>query len=177
MHCCFSTFAIIAIALLSIAGCKHAPDVSAKGAKHPDPIIVPKDQKLMDRAIAKARETQMQFVNALQSKNPDYRSLSIKKPFPVPGETTDGEHMWITNVTWDGKNFAGDVNNDPVSTKAVAFGDHVTVTPQELSDWMYVDHGRLVGGYTVRVLHFQSSPEEQKQFTQETGIQVPPIDF
>jgi uncharacterized protein YegJ (DUF2314 family) len=42
---------------------------------------------------------------------------------------------------------------------------------------MYIDGKKLVGGYTVRVIHFQSSAEEQRKFTRETGMEVPPIDF
>jgi len=169
-------FTLFAIASLA-AACDRSPTPPKPEAKHSDPLIHPKDEALMDRAVAKARATQAQFVTALQSKGTRYRGFAIKKPFPVTGDATEGEHMWINEVTWDGKKFSGVVNNDAVKTKAVALGDHVTVTPEELSDWMYIDHGNLVGGYTLRVLHFESSPEEQAKFTEETGIKVPPIDF
>ena len=83
----------------------------------------------------------------------------------------------MSEVTWDGGKFTGVINNEPVDTQEVRLGDRVEVTPTELSDWMYVDGNRIVGGYTVRVLHYQQSPEEQKAFTEQTGLVVPPVDF
>jgi uncharacterized protein YegJ (DUF2314 family) len=56
-------------------------------------------------------------------------------------------------------------------------GDRVHVTPKELSDWMYIEDGVLKGGYTIRVLHYQSSPEEQKEFLKHVPFSIPPIDF
>lgn len=137
--------------------------------------VQPADDKLMDRAVRKARDTHKTFIAALQQPKPGYRNFSVKKGFPTPGGGQ--EHIWVSNPKWDGTVFRGKIGNEPVDTKAVALGDVVAVKPEELSDWMYLDGPKLVGGYTVRVLHFQGTPEEQKQFTQQTGMQVPPIDF
>jgi hypothetical protein len=42
---------------------------------------------------------------------------------------------------------------------------------------MYVDGRRIVGGHTLRVMHYQSPPEEQRAFVERTGLELPPIDF
>ena len=129
----------------------------------------------MKRAIQKALATHKTFIAALQNPKPSHRGFAVKKPFLTP----DGgqEHIWIGNLKWDGTQFRGTINNEPVDTKTVTLGQTVTVQPHELSDWMYIDGKKLVGGYTVRVIHFQSSAEEQRKFTRETGMEVPPIDF
>ena len=47
--------------------------------------------------------------------------------------------------------FQGTVNNEPEKVKTVKMGQKVTVAAK-ISDWMYVENRKLVGGYTMRVL-------------------------
>jgi hypothetical protein len=44
--------------------------------------------------------------------------------------------------------------------------------PEEISDWMYVDNGRLVGGTTVRVLRNSASEEEGAEFDQSVPFVI-----
>jgi uncharacterized protein YegJ (DUF2314 family) len=158
-----------------IGGCEKEDDKLVKREGQPDYVRSKDDDATMDRAVKKARETQKTFVAALQNPKPTHRGFAVKKGFPTPGGGE--EHIWIGQPKWDGKQFRGTIDNEPVDTKAVKLGDTVTVKPEELSDWMYLDGKKVIGGYTLRVLHFQSTPEEQRKFTAETGMEVPPIDF
>jgi len=156
--------------VLLVVSCTKSEQV-----EKPQPeYLAAKDEKLMERAIRKAKATQREFVQALQNSDPNTTGFAIKKPFPT--EDTD-EHIWLTDVSWDGRRFSARVNNAPVETKAVKLGDTVKVSPKELSDWMYIENGVLKGGYTIRVLHYQSSPEKQKEFLQQVPFSIPPIDF
>ncbi len=134
------------------------------------------DEETMERAIARARETHLDFVAALEAKAPKHSGFSIKKGYPV-GAEQDAEHIWIDNVTWKDGVFEGTINNEPVDTKAVHLGQRVTVKPEEMSDWMYLDGQKVVGGYTLRVLLYQQSRAEREAFEKATGMIVPPIDF
>jgi uncharacterized protein YegJ (DUF2314 family) len=177
MKATYSSYVIVlASATMFAVGCgkgNAGSDIVSRPGE-PDYVRL-EDDETMDRAITKARETYQDFVAALEGNNSRFDGFAIKKPFPTP----DGgqEHIWINEVRWDGAKFLGRINNEPVDTTAVKFGDAVTVAPEELSDWMYVDGNRLIGGFTVRVLHFRSSAQEQRSFTQQTGLTVPPIDF
>ena len=151
-----------------------APGVVVRREGEPD-LVRTKNDAAMDRARQKAQQTHKELVTALSNPERDFSGFAVKKPFPTPEGSW--EHIWITRLTWDGSAFHGVVDNEPVDTTAVKFGDRVTVRPDELSDWMYQDGKRLVGGYTIRVLHYRSSPEEQKAFTEESGMEVPPVDF
>jgi uncharacterized protein YegJ (DUF2314 family) len=82
------------------------------------------------------------------------------------------EHVWISDVTFDGRVFHGKIDNDPVDIKTLRRGKEVTVQPKEVSDWMYVDHGRLVGGYTVRTLFHRLSADQKQQFAQKVHFRV-----
>jgi uncharacterized protein YegJ (DUF2314 family) len=159
----------------ALAGCDQEP-------KDPNTVERPgqapytrSDDPALERAYAKARATHQQLVAALQNPKPEQKGFAVKKPFPTP--KGGREHIWINDLTWDGTKFVGKINNEPVDTTAVKLGDQVTVTPMELTDWMYIDGKKLVGGYTLRVLHFKESPAQQKAFTDKTGLEIPPVDF
>jgi uncharacterized protein YegJ (DUF2314 family) len=64
-------------------------------------------------------------------------------------------------VSFDGTTFHGTVNNEPEKVKTVRLGQKVTVAPSEISDWMYVENRKLVGGYTLRALRDAMSPAER----------------
>ena len=72
--------------------------------------------------------------------------------------------MWLTPVTYDGQNFHGTINNIPELVKSVEIGQAVTVAPSEISDWMYIDNGKLVGGETMRALRNAATPAERAEF-------------
>ncbi|MCE9544453.1 MAG: DUF2314 domain-containing protein [Planctomycetia bacterium] len=128
----------------------------------------------MDRAIQKARSTYPEFVEALHKHPVGAVHFTIKKGF---GAGEELEHIWLSDVSWNGKAFSAKVDNEPVDTKLVKLGDRVEVRPEELSDWMYIQDGKLVGGYTVRVLYYAASKEEQKELSNQMHATVPAIDF
>ena len=135
----------------------------------PDYVRSSQNDPEMDKAVATAPATVQQFIDALKSPKPNQRGFSIKKGFKQ-GEMT--EHMWMTDVTFDGTNFHGKLNNDPVDVTNIKIGDAVTLSPKEISDWMFVEDGKLVGGYTLRVLYSRESPEGKKQIDRETGFKI-----
>ena len=61
------------------------------------------------------------------------------------------EHLWLTDVSYSDGKFTGILNEDPQSVRNVIFGQEVTVEETEILDWMYLDDGKLVGNYTLRV--------------------------
>ena len=172
----FGVVSLFAVAVALFAACDTAIEEDGVVKRKGQPDIVREfDDDLMDRAMQRSRDTHLEFVEALSAENPDHRGFAVKRAYPVGEE--GAEHIWINEVSWDGSLFSGVINNEPVDTTAVKVGDQVTVKPDALSDWMYIDGATLVGGYTVRVLHFQSPPEQQKQFEKQTGMKIPPIDF
>lgn len=141
-------------ALVLAAGC---------GRKHPADRItyVAEDDPRMTAAVAKARASTDKFVAALRSPKPGQTAFSVKAPFTDGGET---EHMWLTPVTFDGKAFQGTVNNEPAKVHTVKLGQRVTVEAGKISDWMYLEKGKLVGGHTLRVLRDTMPAAERAEF-------------
>jgi uncharacterized protein YegJ (DUF2314 family) len=123
-------------------------------------VFVEDDDANMKAAIDKARSTVNQFIAALQKPKKTQENFSIKMLFK-DGE--EGEHMWLLPVTYDGKQFTGVVNNMPEKIKTAKLKQRVTIDPDKISDWMYIENGKLVGGFTIRALHERLSPEERKE--------------
>lgn len=142
--------------------------VSRRNGK-PDCIQVTDDNKAMAQAVQKARKSLDKFIAAVRSPKGNQSRFAIKKPF-IEGDKV--EHIWINEVSFDGKVFHGKVDNEPVDIKGVRLGDEVTASPDEVSDWMYVQDGRLVGGYTTRCLCRNLSRAEKKQFEKDAGCRI-----
>lgn len=136
--------------------------------KNDDVIEFQKDDEVMNQAIAEANKTFDHFNVAFKQPQEGYESFAIKVKFDT--EDGGGEHIWIGDLTSDGKSYSGTVNNEPQLTKTVKFGDRITIDPKTISDWMYLDKGVLKGGYTIRVMKNNLSADEKKAFDQEVGF-------
>ena len=147
----------------------HMAGRAAKTPGHPGYVRVPDDDKAMERAVEHAQRSLGFFMAALRAKKPGDTTFEIKKGF-VDGNKV--EHLWISNVTYDGKNFHGRINNRPLDVKNVHLGQRVTAAAREVSDWMFLKNGKLMGGYTTRVLYARLSPEDKAQFDKEAEFKI-----
>ncbi|HWB61242.1 MAG TPA: DUF2314 domain-containing protein [Chthoniobacteraceae bacterium] len=150
---------LLLLPILALAGC--ATQQSSTRGTHPlsremrqegvEPAffsVTDKDTE-MRMAVRDARGSVDKFIAALQSPAKTQHDFEVKKPFVQDGNV---EHIWLSHVTYSGHRFHGNVDNHPKFIKGLKFGQHVSVNPDEISDWAYIDNGQLVGGYTVRVL-------------------------
>jgi uncharacterized protein YegJ (DUF2314 family) len=127
------------------------------------------NDKQMDRAVQNAQETLGFFIAALKAKKNGDTVFEIKKGF-VDGDKV--EHLWIRKVRYDGKNFHGQVDNHPEEVNDVHQGQHVTVAPGDVDDWMFLKDGKLIGGYTTRVLYARLSPEDKAEFDKHAEFKI-----
>jgi uncharacterized protein YegJ (DUF2314 family) len=131
-----------ALALLSLAlllcSCGRDPETLVRGGY---------DEKEMDAAIARARAEVDVFIVALEK--------SAGTDFAVKAPIKDGdqvEHFWLTDVTFHDGAFAGLIGNDPGTVRNVKFGQQWKLKKLEISDWMFMQDGKMHGNYTMRPL-------------------------
>lgn len=127
------------------------------------------NDKQFDRATERAQRELGFFMAALKAKKSGDSGFEIKKAF-VDGDNV--EHLWINDVTYDGTNFHGKINNKPIDVKNVRLGQSVTVAPKDVTDWMFIKDGKLIGGYTTRVLYARLSSEQRAQFDQQADFKI-----
>lgn len=135
----------------------------------PDCARITEDNKAMNRAVETAQKSVKKFIKALSSPKNSQSRFAVKKRF-IQGDKV--EHLWLKDVSFDGQLFRGKVDNEPVDIKGVRVGNVVSVSPDEISDWMYVQDGRLVGGYTIHAMCQNMSPAEKKQFEEDAHCQI-----
>jgi len=79
-------------------------------------------------------------------------------------EGTQVEEFWVDLETFANGQFTGHIANEPLNLHSVRLGDRIVVDRERIRDWMYVDRGRLVGGYTIRALRSALSEDARKAF-------------
>ena len=140
-----------------------------KGDAGPAYYQVPKDRASMQRAVTEARRSVKKFIVALKHPGLGQRDFEVKKPFIQGNEV---EHIWLSDVEFVGNRFQGRVDNQPRKIRGLKLGQLVSVNPNEISDWLYVDNGNLVGGYTVRAHYDELSPEQKQEFDREADFKM-----
>ncbi len=151
----------------ALLGCQSAEEIVSGEAGNVE--IVGADDPEMNAAIQQARSTLEQFIAALESPSTTQTYFSIKAGFPFDGSL---EHLWLSDVYYDGESFRGVLGNEPIYVESLHLGDEVTVRTAEVSDWMIVDDGRLLGGFTIHVLRSRMSDEERWQFDEDAGLVI-----
>ena len=120
---------------------------------------IPPTDSLMNSAKLKARQTWNIFYNAYTQKRKNHKDFAVKYPFKT---TTGQEHIWLTNIKIRKGKITGKVNNHPQQTTEVKFKEKVQINPKLISDWMFYEDGKLLGGYTILV-SIEQLPEDQKK--------------
>ncbi len=80
------------------------------------------------------------------------------------------EHMWMTDIEFNGDQIRGVLVNEPNELSSVAAGDSVALTLEELEDWMYVRDGRVYGGFTVQVTRARMNAADRRDHDDAWGF-------
>jgi uncharacterized protein YegJ (DUF2314 family) len=163
---------IISTILFLFCGCndsKHKVGDVVEREGNPAVHMVGDNDISMNLAIEKARNTVDEFIKNIQNPKQNQSYFSVKAMF------TDGdnsEHIWLSDVVFDGNKFTGKIGNEPLEVKTVTFGDQVEVLPLKISDWMIVEDNKLIGGYTIRVLRNTMTVDKKKEFDQTIPFKI-----
>jgi len=122
-----------------------------KGVRSDDPQMI--------AAIEKARATLPKFFDALARPKPNQTGFVLKVAFRRGDEV---EHIWVADLNLAGNKPRGVIADEP-RMKGLRFMRQVSFDAADITDWMYIEDRRLVGGYTTRLLRERMSPEERKQ--------------
>ena len=102
----------------------------------------------MSDAIDQARSSIGDFFKAFENPQPGQTDFHIKARFT---DGTQAEHIWLSELDFKTRPATGIVSNEP-QIGSVSFMERVAFLPDQISDWMYRDGGRVVGGFTTKVL-------------------------
>ena len=155
-----STFAaylkMVALVALAAAALALIPPpwaaITAQNRSDRSPVIdVSSANAEMAAAIGKARATLPAFWASYEAPKPSETGHSLKVRFA--NRRNNGEHIWMDEVKKlaDGR-YSGRFANEPRDLPGKHAGDPAEFAQVDISDWMFLRNGKIVGGETIRVL-------------------------
>ena len=113
----------------------------------------------MNAAIAHARETLPTFWASYEAPKPSETGHSLKVRFPTGGSR--GEHIWMADVKkLPNGGYSARFANQPRDLPGKRVGDLVEFKQADISDWMFMRNGKIVGGETIKPL-LKSMPKAE----------------
>lgn len=85
-------------------------------------------------------------------------------------ETPNVEHMWVSEIVFDGLVIRGVVINQPNWIQSVAQGDAVELPITYISDWMYSRVGEVHGGFTVQLMRRRMDDDDRAAHDEAWGL-------
>lgn len=126
-------------------------------------IAVPGSDPEMNAAIAEARRTLDDFWDAVVAQRDGEEGYALK----VLIEDSNGvEHFWLTQIERDGEQIAGTIDNDPNTVRNIRRGERYEFGEADISDWMFMRNGKIVGNRTLRPLLKRMPAELAEQYRQ-----------
>jgi uncharacterized protein YegJ (DUF2314 family) len=146
--------AVSALAIaVSAGGCSKKGGQSSKDGF----AIVEDNDPDMAAAIAKARASLPRFWQRFEHPGPGESAFCLKVKITDEKGT---EHFWVNKIERSGDRIFGVINNEPDIVKVVKLGQRIQIPEADISDWLYMRNGKMVGNYTLRALFKTMTPEE-----------------
>ena len=118
------------------------------GIVPPEPLPVtpmPADDPRMIGAERNARERFGEFVESFALRDPS-DTFAVKAAFR---DDFGLEYLWVRVRHLDDDNLHGTLDNEPRTLKSVRRGQSVRVARDLVNDWLVVQNGRVLGGFTL----------------------------
>ena len=158
---------LVALGVSGAAACRDkaadGPAAQAPGAAN-DPFALPESDERMIAAREMARVSAVGFIDALRSGKTSVSGFALRTAGP-------GGQVWLRDVTYDGHTFRGRVSGPPYRPGA-APGVEMKVKRADITDWMYLDSGRMVGGFSVRATRDGLPPEKRAEFEKQLPFRI-----
>jgi len=91
-------------------------------------------------------------------------------PSTAPKGAPNVEHMWMSEIDFDGRVVRGVLLNSPNWLKTVKEGDSAEFPLSQIGDWMYAIRNEVFGAYTVNLMRSRMGPKELRGHDQAWGL-------
>jgi uncharacterized protein YegJ (DUF2314 family) len=127
------------------------------------------DDAAMQFAIEEAQRTLPTFFEHYASPRPGQQHFLLKVKFEHDGAI---EHIWIADIDPSVSPLEGTIANEP-SIGGLQYLDRVTFQPDQITDWMIIENGSMVGGFTSQVAISRMSLAERREHLASLPYRVP----
>lgn len=110
-------------------------------------------------AIAKAQSTLPHFWQVLDRPERGEAKFALKVRIT---DKKGSEHFWTTEIERRDGKITGTIGNDPNIVSTVKLGERIEIPEANISDWLYMRGGKMIGNETIKPL-FKTMPAEKAQ--------------
>jgi uncharacterized protein YegJ (DUF2314 family) len=134
---------------------------TVKNSEGQDAFHYKGENALMNAAITEANKTFPLFEQNIFAGEPGTSHFAIKMIFK---QSEDEDHLWLTNLHKKDGFLYGVLYDAPRYAKGIKPGDTMIIKKDRISDWVYGENGKMIGGYTIRVIYNQMKADEKKEY-------------
>ncbi|MBC8144178.1 MAG: DUF2314 domain-containing protein [bacterium] len=131
-------------------------------------VFAEKNDGEMNAAIQQARAGLDGFESTLNAPKPNQTKFGVKVGIP---HSAGSEHVWLGSPIFEADSLVGVVEEVPMYAKTIKVGELIRVHRHGISDWMYLEDGKLRGGFTMRVAIDRLPPDQQAEQKKQLGIE------
>jgi uncharacterized protein len=95
---------------------------------------------------------------------------AVKVPFS-DADAANVEHMWVSELDFDGELIHGTLLSSPNTLTSVQRGDAVQVAIADISDWIFAIAGQAYGAHSVNLMRQRMSERERKAHDDAWSLQ------
>ena len=123
----------------------------------------------MEAAFQLARDTLDSFVHKIETPHPNRTLVAVKVRFVIPDGLS--EDLWVDRIIYRDGSFRGTMGDDIPALK-LSVDDKITIERNDIVDWMIVEDGKLIGGYTIRLAFQRMTPEQKERFLETVHYSI-----
>ena len=135
-----------------------------KSSEMTEVAVMPVYQDDMEivRIAEDARNTLPVFFRYLTGAGNAGKDCYVKYPFLADEDSgIDKEQIWLTDIQFNSGRYFGVLANAPRHLSGMNRGDRVIFDVEAITDWMYIQGGKIIGGESVKYL-LEKIPEDQR---------------
>jgi uncharacterized protein YegJ (DUF2314 family) len=123
----------------------------------------------MEAAFQQAQDTMDSFIQKIGMSHPNRTLVAVKVRFALPDGST--QDLWVDRISYRDGSFRGTMGDD-IPTLKLSIDDKITIESNDIVDWMVVEDGKLIGGYTIRLAFQRMSPEQKERFLETVNYSI-----
>ena len=123
----------------------------------------------MEAAFQQARDTLDSFIQKIGTPQANRTLVAVKVRFVLPDDST--QDLWVDRIAYSDGSFQGTMGDD-IPTLKLSIDDKITISRKDIVDWMIVEDGKLIGGYTIRLAFQRMTPEQKERFLETVHYSI-----
>jgi uncharacterized protein YegJ (DUF2314 family) len=163
-------FQLLLLCAAFLPSCLKQPVLDTTG--RPSTVIAAQADAELLRIADEARAGLPVFFRQLARAEAGEGNFSVKYPLPADeGGDVNTEHIWLTGIHSKDGRYYGKLAGTPVHFSGMKKGDTITFIADDITDWMYVKDGKIVGGFSIKYL-LEQIPKDKRSEVQDKLLEM-----